>query len=946
MDMDVRTVGIKILGLFTLCLSLAACQNSGNNGGAAGESGVTALNCNAGNLEAAKSSILKGKDTASSGETISYKIEGVDSCLEKNIEWHTLSGKSLGKASGLQATYLREGEYAVSAKITDPVTNETVNEFQAKTLVSDTLAVSGPQVGMVGFSNTYELHVPAGLNIDAVAWNFGDNFGARVGVGPVSYTYGAPGDFVITVTIHHSGGQTAIIQYRVSVLPAIEGLSCVNELAISGPSEIGTNALGDYSVMVPSCMSWRVQTITWSFGDGTSASGSNASHAYTEVGTYNIRVDIVINLDMQGPYTIHLNYTVNVVAPEEDPGPAPEPTPTPDPEEPQPPTTPPVCTQGDTRESTTDTQAEQKSCGVSGHQDASFRYRVTERCDLVGESLAWVETSRVREELGEGECLGQACGLPASAFEGVDPGSIPGLVFIDGKYYLADGSSRSFYSSRSPDGSCAEVASTRTCNNGSLGGADSYIYLTCQSGCPDVGPHGTTLIGVVIGSQIQPKECAFGETGITDTYQTIADRSCRNGTVSTSNTRRGSLVEGGVCPTYSWVGTDRYSECSAACGGEQAQVFECRDNLGQVAASERCSGEAPHVTRACDGDPESVRRVETETTTENADSCAACPKNQIGIVTRERDVTTTTTYACVNHEVAVESQDETYGPWREERYCRDFVPHRCSQDSLTNGFAEARYKWMKKCRAEVPAIDEFFNAFEHLDTGAGFWDGKRQLYATFMDKSKKPEKAWIAPKTSTASCKVPDGVYVAAVCLASCATPEEMILASERQNRTGYVRFDEAWQKNLPFVATLTSRSTIDSKRVHSSRVDQWVTELVDTDHQMVQFELKSGQILKLTPNHPLLTKDGVMKMAMDFKVGESLVMLGGELDEIVRLTEIQYFGKVYNVFVKSNALQHNIVVTNGYLNGTAYFQNEGTKDLNRQLFRARVIDGALVKGK
>ena len=61
-------------------------------------------------------------------------------------------------------------------------------------------------------------------------------------------------------------------------------------------------------------------------------------------------------------------------------------------------------------------------------------------------------------------------------------------------------------------------------------------------------------------------------------------------------------------------------------------------------------------------------------------------------------------------------------------------------------------------------------------------------------------------------------------------------------------------------------------------------------------------------------------------------------------IRKFNYFGKVYNLFVKSSALHKNIVVTNGYLNGTAYFQNDGAQHLNRQLFRGALIKGVLDK--
>ena len=67
-------------------------------------------------------------------------------------------------------------------------------------------------------------------------------------------------------------------------------------------------------------------------------------------------------------------------------------------------------------------------------------------------------------------------------------------------------------------------------------------------------------------------------------------------------------------------------------------------------------------------------------------------------------------------------------------------------------------------------------------------------------------------------------------------------------------------------------------------------------------------------------------------------------LDEIVSLDEVQYFGKVCNLIVKSADPLKNIVVTNGYFNGTAYFQNVGSGDVNRLLLRQKLIQGVFNK--
>jgi len=246
-------------------------------------------------------------------------------------------------------------------------------------------------------------------------------------------------------------------------------------------------------------------------------------------------------------------------------------------------------------------------------------------------------------------------------------------------------------------------------------------------------------------------------------------------------------------------------------------------------------------------------------------------------------------------------------------------------------------------------IKEFLANFENYEIGSGASAGLilngHLVYATFMNRASHPERTWKAPTDPNAPCNVPEAVYVAAVCTASCATPEEMILGQREANgKLAYTPFLQSWQQKFKFVATLQSQSTMSSKRVVKTAVDNWVTELVDGEHDILNFTMRSGGVLRLTPNHPILTSEGTMKLASDFKAGESLVRLGGERDPIVSIEATKYFGKVYNVFVKSAELHKNIVVTNGYLNGTAYFQNDGAQHLNKRLFRGALVKGVLDK--
>lgn len=623
------------------------------------------------------------------------------------------------------------------------------------------------------------------------------------------------------------------------------------------------------------------------------------------------------------------------------PDPTPEPSPSPEPAPAPEPGPAPVCRLGETRTSYSDNYNEPRECGVGGQRVNTYRTRILETCDLVGgEVLRWVETSRTPELVSEGQCMGQMCELPPQALEGVDLASGT-FVLINGKWYLQHGASKIFYSSRAPAGTCSEVSERRTCDNGVIGGSLSHVYLSCMNGCPGVGSHGTVKEDVVVGQEVVPKQCQYGETGATDIYQTLATQRCESGSVQTSNTHRGGLITAGMCPTYSWTPTANYTACSADCGGQQNQIFECRDNKGEIAPLERCTGPAPVVTRLCDGNPDAVKRSESSSVIEEAGQSGTCPADQIGYTIKKREVTTTKNYACIDHSVQLADQTVSEGPWLEEKFCKDYAPQRCSKDPLTEGEARGRYEWMKKCQAEVPMLKEFLQQYDH--TGGKLKDLTHKgniIYASFMNSSYLPERRWIAPKSSRSSCAIPAGVYIAAICVVDCATPEQQVLGQRSYfGRLEYVHFEQAWHEQFKYVATMGTNSGLLTRSVQKTRVDQW-TSGSEEDHDVLVFTMASGRQIKVTPGHAVLDADGVMKEAREFKVGDSLVQLGGTRDPIVSLVTEQFRGKVYNVYVRSSDAKHNVMILNGYLTGTAYYAGEGIEYLNRRILRAALTRG------
>ncbi len=881
---------------------------------------------------------IEGLRNLKSGEITSLSLSSGINCQEAQTAQWKVGDVTIGTGPQVVTQIKGSGLYGVTVEwfSQSAVSEQSKLEADA-TVLSAQVAVTdspillvGPQVGYQDQPYTYSLSAPAGLVVTRAVWNFGDGSPLVSSLNPVQHTF-SQGTFNISVSVNDQNGNLHLLQQAVQIIPIPESRMCaLDQLMINGPVDVPLDRRVPYSINLNTCLLSRVTTATWNFGDGTaSISGLSAFHTFTTAGVYIVTVRFALY-----GQTVTLSREVTVSANlEEMPGPVIDPVPT---------TTTTTTTstttttttldlnkcpvEGDTRESFGETFTEGLSCGLQGQKTNTYKIRTLETCQKVGEIRDWVKTDSSKTLVQEGDCQSQACELPT----------------LSGVQILKDGESRTLYMQTYPAGTCSSVEQTRTCSNGVLSGSAAAQALSCQNGCGEFGVHGTVKTGVVTGEVQQPVTCQFGEEGIFSTHQQLSDLTCQDGQVVSSNVRTGEVKVAGACPTYSWVATENWTQCSSDCGGSQSRVYECRNDKGEIMPSERCSVSAPVESRVCDANAAAASRIEVVTTSEEAPTCARCPANKIGVVTKTREVTTTNSYACLNHSVQLVDSAVVTGAWVKQSYCRELVPTRCSHDSLSNRRAKGRYEWMKKCQNEVPAIKEFLKNMDNSKyDGYGIHSSDRLLYPTFMTVGKK-QKPWIAPTSKSAECEAPSEVYVAAVCVSSCSTPEQQILAqAESEKDLKYMSFIEALTQQAPKVATLHSASSMSSKTVIRSKVDNWVTELVDEEHQILVFRMKSGGQLKVTLNHPMLSQEGVMKLASDFRVGDSLVLLGGELDPILSIEQTVHHGKVYNLFVKSSDLKHNVVVINGYLNGTAFYQNEGARHLNRALFRQQLFRGA-----
>lgn len=822
--------------------------------------------------------------------------------MKTNIKTHTVVSKMILKTALLIVALSSCQKSASSDKVALDalMVQKSVN-------VSLAPAITGPDVVGVAVSSNYELILPVGLTVATATWNFGDGSTTGNGAGPLSHAFMAAGLYELNVQVRDTNSNVYDLVQTVNVLADSAQLACVSQASVTIPREVNINSMVPITGNIPTCLQGDLTGIKIDYGDGTVGTNLSSTHSYLTAGTFQVTIDIntFFQDDPTKPY-IRLSQTILVSDPAQN-----------------------CSTAGATRTSYSDPSTETLACGLSGTKSNAYKTRITEQCQSNNGSLQWMETSRVSELQTEGTCQGQSCLLPDSSV-------------------LADGGSKTLYTTSNPVGLCSSESSTRVCNNGVLSGSSNYSVAVCHDGCGDFGANGTVKNGVVTGETKTALKCSFEETGFFNTFNQISDKKCSDGQIIITNTRQGELKSADVCPVYHWQATESWSACSADCGGQQSRTFICQDNNNVPTSADRCTTVIPKETRICDGNPAAMARVEKTEAEEEGGSSTTCPKNQIGVITNSRTATTVKTFACLQHSVQVAEQHTEYTAWVKNTYCRDYVAYRCSQDSLSNSLAVERYKWLVKCADTVPVIKDFLTNFADVKGSKTYTINAtaRVLYPTFMVHDAGKEKVWIAPTSQKAACTVPANAYIAAVCVSSCATPEQQILAQAKQNDKNkkYMSFIDALTSNADAVGTLSIASDRNTKEVKTTRVDQWVTEMIDTEHDILEFRMKSGRTLKVTPNHPIVADSGAVELAETFKVGDNVVQLGGAVDPILEINKLKYFGKVYNLFVKSSAPLENIVVTNGYLNGTAFYQNEGSANINRVLLRQKLIKAALTK--
>jgi hypothetical protein len=260
--------------------------------------------------------------------------------------------------------------------------------------------------------------------------------------------------------------------------------------------------------------------------------------------------------------------------------------------------------------------------------------------------------------------------------------------------------------------------------------------------------------------------------------------------------------------------------------------------------------------------------------------------------------------------------------------------------NVTAGQAQGRYAWATFCRvnpATNPNNGTLYTAEKYL-TAASVNDYNARpdlqpwLFPTYFDfVSFAP---WDVPFNAGTNCAlIPTAASNVGLCVAGCYTADQKLTFSE-----GDIEIKQALEAGEIKLVTLTPDATIDQLDYMTNTVHSYTVDKYEDWQDIYVFTMESGGVLKVTNTHPLITDDGMMRQAQDLIPGDALVRANGSADAIVDVTVEKYFGKVYNVSPTTVDHTSNIVVAQGYLNGSHRYQNEFLDVVNSVILRRALV--------
>ncbi len=185
--------------------------------------------------------------------------------------------------------YTDEGDYAIVVVVTDPggleaSAGHTIHVENAPPVILST-AVPGAVLEGEVFLVEVQADDPGASDIVTATWDFGDDTALEEGVS-VAHAYAQNGSYTVDLTVSDSDGGSVHQAFSVAVANVAPVI-----VALDGPRALDE---GDVGTWVPDVEEPGADTLSynWSFGDGQTATGPEASHSYSSEGTYRVALTV------------------------------------------------------------------------------------------------------------------------------------------------------------------------------------------------------------------------------------------------------------------------------------------------------------------------------------------------------------------------------------------------------------------------------------------------------------------------------------------------------------------------------------------------------------------------------------------------------------------------------------------------------------------------------